>query len=85
MYVMTDTTGRIGATSATHHLGEGEVEHEFPPEFDFTRQQDWRLVDGALVHDPLPNPQPVPTPTEVLRSQMDDVILAMADMIGGAL
>lgn len=60
------------------------VDIELPEGFDPEHQYDWRLEDGALVYDPLPETEPVSTPLEVLRSQLDDVILAVADMIGGA-
>ena len=86
-YTTLTQDGRIGATSSTHSEGDGVIQVEFPEGFDFAKQRDWRLVDGEgeLVHDPLPEAEPEPDPVEVLRSQLDDVILAMADMIGGAL
>lgn len=55
---------------------------EFPEGFDFAKQRDWRLEDGALVHDPLPEAPPIPTDAERLAS----LEAAMLEMIlgGGA-
>lgn len=50
---------------------------------------DYRYVDGQYVYDPLPHPEPEPThPTlesrvETLETTTDDMILLMADLIGG--
>lgn len=50
---------------------------------------DYRYVDGQYVYDPLPDPEPEPdAPTleervEVLETTTDDMILLMADLIGG--
>lgn len=80
MYVMTDADGRIAATSATHHLGEGEFEFDFPQDFDFTRQRDWRLVEGELVHDPLPE-EPPQMPS--LQEQVDAISAALLEIVLG--
>ena len=84
-HTMLTQDGRVVVTSAAHSEGEGMIQIEFPENFDFTHQSDWRLVDGALVYDPLPEAEPLPTPLEAMQTQLNDVILAMADVIGGAL
>lgn len=56
MYVSTDETGRIGATTEYKQFAIGMDEFEFPEDFDFTKQHEYRIVDGELVHDPLPEP-----------------------------
>lgn len=60
MYVTTDTSGRILATSEyAEYLPEEAFEFEFPDDFDFTVQNDYRVVDGELVSDPVPVPPEV--------------------------
>lgn len=48
--------GRIGASSLTHDMGAGAVSVDMPESFDPEKQADWRIVDGAPVYDPLPEP-----------------------------
>lgn len=84
-YTTLTQDGRIGATSATHSDGGGVTQVEFPEDFDFERQSDWRLENDALVYDPLPVPEPEPSPMDVVTQQVETLTLAMADMIGGAL
>lgn len=55
-YVMTDETGRITAVSEEFHCGDDELELELPEGFDIDAHRDYRLVDGELVHDPMPEP-----------------------------
>ena len=86
MQIVLDAEGRVIACSFDGPL-KYAVEIEPPEGFDLEhqRQNDWRLEDGALVYDPLPEEEPKPTPMEAMQTQMNDMILAMADMIGGAL
>lgn len=56
MYVSTDETGRIGATTDVEEFAIGMDEFDFPEDFDFSVQNEYRIVDGELVHDPLPDP-----------------------------
>lgn len=68
MYVATDEDGRIGATTDVQEYAEGMAEFDFPDDFDFLTQSDWRIVDGELVHDP-----PQPTPEEIAQQQAAEV------------
>lgn len=55
MYVQTDGSGRIFATTGhEEYAGDAYFELDFPEGFDFSRQDEWRVVDGELVHDPPP-------------------------------
>lgn len=56
MYVSTDETGRIGATTERKEFAIGMSEFDFPDDFDFNKQNEYRIVDNELVHDPLPEP-----------------------------
>lgn len=55
VYVSTDSDGRICATTYVEEFAGGMAEFDFPEGFDFSRQHEWRIVGGELVHDP---PQP---------------------------
>lgn len=37
---------------------------------------DYRLVGGQLMHDPLPQPEPRPTAQELLRADVDYLLIA---------
>lgn len=56
MYYQTDETGRIVATTEFKEYADGFSELDFPDDFDFLAQYEYRVVDGELVHDPLPVP-----------------------------
>lgn len=58
--------------------GEGEFEFAFPPDFDFSTQADWLIVDGQLVHDPLPAPPP--SPVQRLSEGQDEQMDALAEL-----
>ena len=67
MYVKTDDTKRITATSQTFPLGDGEF--DFPEGFDFERQADWLIQDGVLISDPLPEPKSIQDPSDALAAE----------------
>lgn len=54
MYVSVDKNGRICASTSKEEYAEGMTEFEFPDDFDYENQSDYRIVDGELIHDPLP-------------------------------
>lgn len=51
MYVLTDETGRICATTDVAEYAEGMQEFDFPDDFDFTHIGDYLIKDGELVYD----------------------------------
>ncbi len=54
-YVQTDETGRILVTVEDEaYTDETYSEFDFPDDFDFSSQSDYRIVDGALVHEVAP-------------------------------
>lgn len=90
MYVITDDEGRV-RVSYTGHAPQGAVEVVPPEGWDAEHQQNWRLINGVLVYVPEPEPEPLPTNMERLQAevaalQADNtaMLLALADMIGGA-
>lgn len=52
MYVLTDPDGRICATTDREEFAGGMAEVDFPDDFDFETQDEWRVIGGELVHDP---------------------------------
>ena len=53
---MTGEGGRVCATTDVEGFAGGMEPFDFPDGFDFSRQGEWRIVDGELVHDPPPEP-----------------------------
>lgn len=57
-FVQTDEDGRITATTnQLEYAGTEMFGFTFPEDFDFGRQDDYRIINGELVHDPLPTPE----------------------------
>ena len=50
---------------------EGQFVIDFPEDFDFGRQQDWKWIDDTLAYDPLPEPEPSPDYTAFLMGLME--------------
>lgn len=56
-FVHTDENGRINATTPyIEYAGSDMFAFTFPDDFDFSTQNEYRIVEGELVHDPLPEP-----------------------------
>ena len=53
-YIGMDDTGRITASTTHEEFAIGMTEFTFPDDFDFSLQNEYRVVSGELVHDPLP-------------------------------
>lgn len=54
-YVHIDSSGRIQSSVKKKEYSEPDsFEFDFPEDFDFSLQNEYRIVDGELVHDPLP-------------------------------
>ena len=77
--------GRILSATYPRYVQDAVVVESLP-EGDIT---EYRYVDGKYIHDPLPHPDPEPQkPTleeriEVLETTTDDMVLLMAELIGG--
>lgn len=57
MYAMTDETGRIGAVTEFEEYAEGMQNFDFSENFDFDKINEYRIENGELIHDPLPEPK----------------------------
>lgn len=73
MNILLDKDGRIKAASFDSALTpRGEevlVGFVLPEDFDFERQGNYRIAGGVLIYDPLPEPDPVPSPLEALQAE----------------
>lgn len=82
MYYQADETGRIMATTEREeYAGEGYGQFDFPDDFDFGLQNEYRIVDGELVHDP--PPIPVDQRIAELKSNLDStdyVVIKLSEM-----
>ena len=55
MYVELDDTGRISVTSQyQEYVSEDAIEFAFPDDFDFNQQDEYRIQNGEIIHDPKP-------------------------------
>lgn len=64
VYIKIDDEGRLtAAADPGFHCGDGEIAVELPEGFS-SPVRDWVLKDGVIMHDPLPQPDPVPTTDE---------------------
>lgn len=76
MYVSTDEEGRIGATTPYEQFAQGMKPFEFPEDFDFSKQHDYRIVENELIYDPIlpPPADPEETKKAMRLAQMEDAI-----------
>jgi len=76
--------GRIGATYDEQYAPEdGVVAHDFPEDFDFVKQSEWRIEDEKLIHDPLPKPEPAIDPSQQRMDEIEEALCELAEMIVG--
>lgn len=80
MYVSLDETGRIGASTEFEEYAEGMTEFTFPDDFDFNQQDEYRIQNGELIHDPKP-PSEEEIAAEEERNRQQQIALAMPIMV----
>ena len=80
LWIATDETGRITASTDVEEYAAGMTQFDLPDDFDFATQSDWRIVDGALVHDPLPVAEG-PTEEEMAEAAERETQLRAASML----
>lgn len=87
MFVQTDETGRIGATTDSLDFAGTEMFlFDFPEDFDFSQQDDYRIVDGELIYDP--KPIPVEYQIDELKrnlAQTDYIVIKITEAQVGAI
>lgn len=94
-YVVTNADGRIIGASMDTPLPTG-MQIDPPEDFDFERPSNYRIVDGVVVYDPLPEPEAeveAPDPIAELRklvaemgkiiAEQDNALVELAGMIAG--
>ncbi len=76
MYLLLDERKRIVASSedCAFRPGPGQtaLAMNMPEGWDAERLNDWRVADGELVHDPLPETEPLP-------NRLDDLTAVTVD------
>lgn len=65
VYVWTDSDGRVGAVTDDVRFSDGATAVEYPDVPEDATIFDYVLRDGALVYDPLPEPDPAPDPVAI--------------------
>lgn len=71
MYVSLTKDGYIGATTPyEEYASEDMIEFDFPEDFDFDKQNQYKIKDGELVFDPPPmSEEEKAAKTELIRQQ----------------
>lgn len=52
--LLEENTGRICATTDREEYSDGMIEFDFPEDFGYENQSDYRIVDNELIYDPTP-------------------------------
>lgn len=66
-----DADNRICVTADTAAQGaENPQSYDFPADFDFSKQYDYKIIDGELVHDPIPEAEPEPSQFDIIEAQV---------------
>ena len=68
MHVKTTADGRVCAVSG-QYLGDDDQLVTWPDGVSLDDHRDYKVVDGVLVHDPLPVPEYVPDQVGELRAE----------------
>lgn len=56
-YISTDENGYITCTVTDEQYRQpNDFQFTFPDDFDFSKQHEYRIVNGELIHDPPPEP-----------------------------
>jgi|GEM_PF-5033706 len=72
-YVVLTGDLRIGAVAKDYPMSDTPMQVDLPEDFNIRRSMDYRLVDGVVIHDPLPAPAPVPSETDLLTAAVVDL------------
>lgn len=79
-YAQLDEDGRILCTTTEEYADDDMVEVELPEDFDTDAQSEYRIVDGELVHEPLPEPAEVTIARlKANLAETDYVVIKMAE------
>ena len=81
MYVSLTEDGRIGATTPyAEYASDDMINFDFPDDFDFTKQDEYKIQNGELIHDPKP-PSEEEIATEQETKRQEQIRIAMPMMI----
>lgn len=85
IHIKTNEDGRVCAVSDGFPLGDGELFIDEPEGFEFDEHRDWRVINGELIRDPLPIPQPINIMADLAEMVIDLTIeVETLKITGGA-
>lgn len=74
-FASTDDSGRVLVTTGEDFATDDMEAFDFPEDFDFARQSEYRIVDGELLYDPLPVESAEPVSTRA--AQLEAAVLML--------
>lgn len=77
-----DDAGRLAGLAMGVYNSEAPM-IDLPDDFDTLYMQDYLVVDGKLVYDPLPKLEPEPSETEIMRQQIEQLQAQINILVGG--
>ena len=88
LFVLADENGRVESASHDGPTGAGAVEIEVPSDYDLMTEvntlRHYVVRNGALVYDPLPEPEPLPDPLlarlDALEAENTSTQLALVEV-----
>lgn len=82
IWIKTDNDNRVCFVSSIETLDCMKIIR--PNDFDTLHMWDWKLEENQLVYDPVPapepEPEPEPTPLDVLRADVDYLLMITEEM-----
>lgn len=78
-YYTLDENGRIGMTAPVGFGVPAEEDvFDFPESFEFSRQYEYKIIDGELIHAPLPVPEETASPEERIEALEEALALLLS-------
>lgn len=76
-YTLINNEKRITATSKDFHVGDEEFIFDFPEDFDFSKQDDYKIINGECVYDPCIIEPVIEEPTQLDKIEAQIAYIAM--------
>lgn len=78
-----DADNRICVTADTAAPGAVNPQSfNFPDDFDFNKQNDYKIIDGELVYDPVPEAEAEATQLDVIEAQVTYTAMMTDTLLG---
>lgn len=79
--IITADTGRLVEQEDGTVIMEGE-RFDFPEDFDFNKQLDYKIIEDELVYDPIPEPEAEPSQIDVIEAQVTYTAMMTDTLLG---